>query len=114
MFAEDKTRTAIVEPEEQATSLYPAWADAPMDVPRRSEAESPAMLDLRELAAPEADPGLDPRIEQAAVDLPLPYFHTTGSQLRHRLVTPESIAELEAQEKPGLWSRLYRRLLRRK
>ncbi|MCJ2176983.1 hypothetical protein [Novosphingobium album (ex Hu et al. 2023)] len=49
-------------------------------------------------------PDQDVRDEQlAAAD------HTTGRQLRHRLVTPESIAQLEANEKPSLLQRLLRR-----
>ena len=35
--------------------------------------------------------------------------HATGRQLRHRLITAESIAELEATGKPSLLQRLLRR-----
>ncbi|SFG41578.1 hypothetical protein SAMN05518801_12410 [Novosphingobium sp. CF614] len=35
--------------------------------------------------------------------------HATGTQLRHRLVTPESIAELAATTRPSLLQRLLRR-----
>lgn len=38
-----------------------------------------------------------------------PAGHTTGKQLRQRLITPESIAELHAAEKPTLVQRLLRR-----
>lgn len=81
---------------------FQAWADAPVSAP---ETASTAMSDLRELADPEADPGADPE----GLHLPPPGLHTTGSQLRHRLVTPESIAELAAIAKPSLLQRLLGR-----
>ncbi|MFC6436463.1 hypothetical protein ACFQAQ_15155 [Novosphingobium resinovorum] len=44
-----------------------------------------------------------------ACTFPSPYGHTTGSQLRHRFVTAESIAELADIKKPSLWQRLLGR-----
>ncbi len=38
-----------------------------------------------------------------------PVVHTSGTQLRKRLVTPESIAALETVQKPSLLQRLLRR-----
>ncbi|MEJ2457458.1 MAG: hypothetical protein P8Y58_04625 [Novosphingobium sp.] len=38
-----------------------------------------------------------------------PCDQASGTQLRHRLVTAESIAQLAATEKPGLLKRLLRR-----
>lgn len=46
--------------------------------------------------------------------LPPPGIHVTGTQLRHRLVTRESIAELEAETSPSLLNRVFGVLLRKK
>ncbi|GFE72472.1 hypothetical protein NTCA1_01210 [Novosphingobium sp. TCA1] len=46
--------------------------------------------------------------------LPPPGIHVTGTQLRHRLVTRESIAELEAETSPSLLNRVFGGLLRKK
>jgi hypothetical protein len=50
--------------------------------------------------------------------LPPPGLHTTGTQLRRRLVTPESIAELENEIAPNplasLLNRVFGGLLRKK
>ena len=46
--------------------------------------------------------------------LPPPGLHMTGTQLRRRLVTPESIAELENEVAPTLLSRVFGGLLRKK
>jgi hypothetical protein len=89
---------------------FPQWADAPIAVPAAPLAHADALLELRQLADPEADPGDDAE----AWHLPPPGIHTTGSQLRRRLVTPESIAALAAHEKPSLMRGLIHRLLRRK
>ncbi|MFT4055777.1 MAG: hypothetical protein QM681_14840 [Novosphingobium sp.] len=113
MFADSKLDEIRFHPTEgKEAAQYHEWADAPVSAPAPSpaEAEFPAMLDLRELADPEADPGQEPE----GLYLPLPYGHTTGSQLRHRFVTAESIAELAGTEKPSLVSRLLRLLPGRK
>ena len=39
----------------------------------------------------------------------MPSGHASGTQLRHRFVTPETIAELAASERPSLLQRLLRR-----
>jgi hypothetical protein len=46
--------------------------------------------------------------------LPPPGLHTTGTQLRRRLVTQESIAELAAEATPSLLNRVFGGLLRKK
>lgn len=46
--------------------------------------------------------------------LPPPGLHTTGTQLRRRLVTQESIAELAAETTPSLLNRVFGGLLRKK
>jgi hypothetical protein len=107
MLADDKLDAIL----EQATyhrsaseAPFAQWADAPIAAPAAPEAHSNAMLELRQLAEPDA-PGDDAE----AWHLPPPGIHTTGTQLRHRLVTPESIAELESHRKPSLVQRLLRR-----
>ncbi|WP_232493925.1 hypothetical protein [Novosphingobium kaempferiae] len=104
MFADGKPGETLLHPDDEAsedTSRYRAWADAPVEAP----SDHAAMLDLQELADPEADPGHDPE----GLHLPPPGLHTTGTTLRRRLVTPESIAELQASEKPSLIQRILRR-----
>lgn len=64
-----------------------------------------ALLELCQLVDPGFDPGDDPE----AWHLPPPGIHTTGTQLRRRLVTPESIAELAETRRPGLLGRLLGR-----
>jgi hypothetical protein len=88
--------------EGKVLTLFPQWADAPVTTP---DSHAETLLDLAALADPEADPGDDPE----AWHLPPPGIHTTGSQLRRRLVTPESIAELAAHKKPSLIQRILRR-----
>jgi hypothetical protein len=99
---------------------FQAWADAPVSAPRlvpeilepepelapepaSAQPPFPAMLELRQLAEPEADSGDDPE----AWHLPPPGIHPTGSALRRRLVTAESIAELDAHRKPSLLGRIF-------
>ncbi|GGB94505.1 hypothetical protein GCM10011494_11210 [Novosphingobium endophyticum] len=65
----------------------------------------PRLDELRELAEPDADPGQEPQ----AWELPPPPDHITGTQLRRRIVTEESIAALEATKRPSLLQRLFRR-----
>jgi hypothetical protein len=98
---------------------FQAWADAPVSAaelvlvpepelapePVPVEPPFPAMLELRQLADPEADSGDDPE----AWHLPPPGIHPTGSELRRRLVTAESIAELDAHRKPSLLGRIFGR-----
>ncbi|QVM82333.1 hypothetical protein [Novosphingobium decolorationis] len=50
-------------------------------------------------------PGDDPE----SWHLPPPGIHTTGTQLRRKLVTEESISELAESARPGLLARLFRR-----
>ena len=73
--------------------------------PSESGRNHPGLDELRELADPEADPGQEPR----AWELPPPPDHITGTQLRSRIVTEESIAALEATKRPSLLQRLLRR-----
>lgn len=96
---------------------FQAWADAPVSAaelvlvpepelapePVPVEPPFPAMLELRQLADPKADSGDDPE----AWHLPPPGIHPTGSALRRRLVTAESIAELDAHRKPSLLGRIF-------
>lgn len=113
MLAHDRLdETLEHSPSHRATpeTAFPQWADAPPAVPDATPApvagdKFGAMLELRQLAEPEADPGDDAE----AWHLPPPGIHTTGSQLRRRLVTPESIAELAGEQKPSLLQRLMRR-----
>lgn len=74
----------------------------PADVPYETPA---AVLELRQIADPAYVAGDDPE----AWHLPPPGLHTTGSALRRRLVTSESIAELAAMPRPGLIQRLFGR-----
>ncbi|WP_237449679.1 hypothetical protein [Novosphingobium silvae] len=92
-----------------AVTAFAQWADAPVAAP--TEPVSPledrqfgAMADLLQLSKPEADPVDEPK----AWPLPPPSGHITGSELRRRLITPESIAELASQQKPSLLQRLMR------
>lgn len=71
----------------------------------RFDASFDAMAELLQLADPEIDPGDDPETWY----LPPPGIHTTGTQLRRRLVTPESIAELAESRRPSLLQRLLGR-----
>lgn len=84
---------------------YEQWADAPINAPADTGQHAQALLELSQLADPEADPGDDAE----AWHLPPPDIHTTGSQLRRRLVTPESIAELTAPTKRSLIQRILGR-----
>jgi hypothetical protein len=78
-------------------------APSPQLQPLAAESfEAPAQP--RPLIDTEADPGDD----FEAWHLPPPGIHTTGTQLRRRLVTAESIAELDAV-RPTLLQRLLRR-----
>lgn len=94
--------TPVAAEEGKVLALFPQWADAPVSAP---DSHAETLLDLAALADPEADPGDDPE----AWHLPPPGIHTTGSQLRRRLVTPESIAELAAHKQPSLIQRILRR-----
>jgi hypothetical protein len=71
----------------------------------QSEPNHAGLHELRELADHDADPGQEPE----AWALPPPPDHLTGTQLRKRFVTEESIAELEAATRPSLLQRLFRR-----
>ena len=86
-------------------TYQPATGPAEPFEDHRPLEETAALLELRELADPGADPGLEPE----GWEPPEVPAHTTGTQLRRRIVTPESIAELEALEKPSLFQRLFRR-----
>ncbi|WP_067732840.1 hypothetical protein [Novosphingobium naphthalenivorans] len=65
--------------------------------------EDEFLLDITSMMESDAPGEASPDDEFAAAD------HTTGAQLRRRLVTQESIAELAATEKPSLLQRLLRR-----
>ena len=81
-------------------------APAELGLPRAEPLPScEAMDELRQLTDPDHEPGDDPE----AWHLPPPGIHTTGTQLRRRLVTPESIAELQEVPRPTLLQRLLRR-----
>lgn len=103
----DDVRSEESPPQEGSAvhTLFPQWADAPISAPVDGADHAQALLELSQLADPEADSGDDAE----AWHLPPPGIHTTGSQLRRRLVTPESIAELTAHKKPSLIQRLLRR-----
>lgn len=90
--------TDAPEPEPQAEPEHEAIED---DTPDGIG----ALLELQNLAEPEPDPGDDPE----AWHLPPPGIHVTGTQLRRRFVTPESVAELEDAPKPSLFQRLFAR-----
>ncbi|WP_159983579.1 MULTISPECIES: hypothetical protein [unclassified Novosphingobium] len=106
-----KVHKRLIDSDEPAeTTAYPQWADAPVAAPSEPQPQFGALLELRQLADPEADTGQDAE----AWHLPPPGIHTTGSQLRRQFVTAESIARLAAHEKPNLVRDLIRRLLRRK
>ena len=83
----------------------PPPPSGPEDVYEEFPADRPGLVELRELTEPDADPGQEPE----AWHLPPPPDHVTGTELRRRLVTEESIAELEAARKPSLLQRLFRR-----
>lgn len=93
-------------PQSKAETSFPQWADAPVAAPPEPAEEFGAMLELRQLAEPEA---CDSGDDAEAWHLPPPGIHTTGTQLRRRLVTAESIAELATHKKPSLLQRLLRK-----
>lgn len=106
MLVDSKLDETIHHPQSDTDrTAFPSWADAPLAEPVAPETRFPAMLDLGELTDPDVDHGEDPE----GLHLPPPGLHATGSQLRRRLVTPESIAELQASEKPSLIQRILRR-----
>jgi len=94
--------TALPQGGSSALPAFPQWADAPIPAAAEPEQPSAAVLELRRLAEPEAPSDG----EAEAWHLPPPGIHTTGSQLRRRLVTAESIAALSAHEKPSLLQRI--------
>lgn len=108
MLAHDRL-DAVLEPStlqrSDTETSFPQWADAPVAAVPEPLGEFGAMLELRQLAEPEADPDDDAE----AWHLPPPGIHTTGTQLRQRLVTAESIAELATYQKPSLLQRLLRK-----
>lgn len=63
------------------------------------------LTELRELTQPDADPGQEPE----GWSLPPQDDHISGTQLRRRIVTDQSIAELEAARKPSLLQRIFGR-----
>lgn len=89
---------------EAVVAAPPTWSE-PEDVYEESPADHPGLIELRELTEPDADPGQEPE----AWHLPPQPDHVTGTELRRRFVTEESIAELEAARKPSLLQRLFRR-----
>lgn len=66
-------------------------------------------------AGPEEAGGDETGADQGpqALHLPPPGIHVTGSQLRHRLITAESIAELETASTPSLLGRILASLRRK-
>lgn len=99
---------ALAAPEAAVVDPLPVPRPAP--APIQSGWDEPAhdytgLQDLQDLAEPDADPGQEPE----AWNPPEPAAHITGTQLRKRIVTPESIAELEAAHKPSLLQRIFRR-----
>lgn len=89
----------------EAVVTAPLPRSEPEDIYGEPAADRPGLVELRELTEPDADPGQEPE----AWHLPPPPDHITGTQLRRRIVTEESIAELEAARKPSLLQRLFRR-----
>nr|WP_314464388.1 hypothetical protein [uncultured Novosphingobium sp.] len=61
-----------------------------------------------------AIPGDNSEAWPEAWHLPPPGLHVTGTQLRRRLVTQESIAELDAETSPSLLNRVFGGLRRKK
>lgn len=113
MFAESRLNESLVTRATGGQGLFHEWADAPVAAPAVSlpapslPATEPfaAMADLRQLAEPERENGGD----RDTWPLPPINIHPTGSQLRRRLVTPESIAELTVATRPSLMQRLLGR-----
>lgn len=74
------------------------------------ESEPEPRESLAELfSAPATETALDPSNDPDTWHLPPPDIHTTGSQLRRKFVTEESIDELTLASRPGLLARLLRR-----
>ncbi|MCJ2181292.1 hypothetical protein MTR62_01005 [Novosphingobium sp. 1949] len=82
----------------------PEGGFTPPDSPEEAAPNAPGLAALI-ASASDPDPGDDPE----GWHLPPPGIHTTGTQLRRRLVTEESIAELEETGRTSLLSRLFRR-----
>lgn len=85
-------------------SLVPELPPEAEPEPSREPEEEPERIEELFLAV--EDDGWD---DDIAWHLPPPGIHVTGKQLRHRFVTPESIAETTPVEKTSLFDRLFRR-----
>jgi len=103
MFTDEKPGDMLLHDSEGADApSFLTWADAPVETPPDRFSSMP---DLLQLTDPEADSGQEPE----GLHLPPPGMHTSGTQLRHRIVTQESIDELATREKPSFFQRLFRR-----
>lgn len=85
------TIDGMVEDEFRSSESYPLF-DAPGPAERRDPAQ------------PDADPDQEPQGWS-----PPEESHVSGTELRRRIVTEQSIAELEATRKPGLLQRIFGR-----
>ncbi|KQM19469.1 hypothetical protein [Novosphingobium sp. Leaf2] len=83
-------------------ALLEPWADAPF----AGHGDGDAAV---EAATP--DEALDDPYD--GLHLPPPGVHTTGTQLRRRIVTADSIAQLTANARPSVMQRVLRAITRR-
>ena len=80
-------------------------AKTPQPLPPPEPVEDyPGIAELRDLTQPGADPGQEPEAWSAPRE-----SHPSGTQLRKRIVTDQSIAELENTRKPSLLQRIFGR-----
>jgi hypothetical protein len=98
-----RAQTATSSPYEAETT--PLDLGQPVQDDHEPLDDHPGLAELRELAQPNADPGQEPEAWSPPEPDPFP----TGTQLRRRLITQESIAELETSGKQSLLKRLFRR-----
>ncbi|MBT0668093.1 hypothetical protein HT136_06895 [Novosphingobium profundi] len=91
---------------EDATAASEAQADFATDA---SGATTDHTETVSALLAPQDEEHEHREDESKAWHLPPPGIHTTGTQLRRRFVTEESIAELQEMRPKGLFARLFRR-----
>lgn len=100
MFAESRLDENVVNQGNSAAARLERWADAPLAA--NDDGSTPA----GEATAPTEAP-YDP---YDGLHLPPPGLHTTGTQLRRRIVTADSIALLTATAGPSLLQRVLRAL----
>jgi hypothetical protein len=91
---------------------FPAWADAPIAV--RGSSHLPLMSLVPHADTAQQPPAGESEAADSAGDAQMSYSpqsqdHTSGSQLRRRLVTPESLADFAQNDKPGFFRRMFGR-----